>query len=346
MKSFSKTKFGVLAGLALVATLVAGVGLMYRVRADGPRFEGPVDWVALGVAGIGGLGCAALLSSSEPPLYAVLIIIWAIAAAIFAVTQSGWEIQSSVIACAIVGLAIHLLGAGGIGMPGVAQSLWVLLALGLNVAERARSPRSARSKSLARAAVLASAGVVVCFALLVLRPVTASQSAIQSGQRRLLDRDLAGAETQFQAAAKFDPLSAEPWIELTRIHYERWRPERGRVAEEQFGHAVRSVEMATGLAPSSLEPYSLMGGLFEARAARDAPFWPRAIQAYRRCVQIYPTSATLHARLANSLWQSGEHDAARVEMSRALQLDNLTPHLDKKLAKQERDWIETRLGGE
>jgi hypothetical protein len=252
---------GVLAGLILVATLISAVVLMFRASRDGARSEGPVDWVMLGTAGFGGLGLAALLSSSALSLYASLMIIWAVAAAIFAVTQSGWAVRPSVVACAIAGLAIHLLGAGGIGMPGVAQSLWVLLALGLNTAELERGPRSIGSKLLARVALLGSAAVLVCYALLVLRPVTASQAAISSARRRLANRDWAGAEAQFQAAAKFDPLSAEPWIELTRIHYERWRQERGRASDEQFGQAVRSVETAIRLAPSTLEPYRLMGGL-------------------------------------------------------------------------------------
>jgi tetratricopeptide (TPR) repeat protein len=242
-------------------------------------------------------------------------------------------------------LATHLLGAGGIGMPGVAQSLWVLLALGLNAAENGRAPSSAKNKWLSRSAVLASAALLAGFGLLVVRPVTASQSALRLGQQQLLAHDLAGAEGQFRAATKLDLLAAEPWIELSRIQYVRWRGERGRAAEAQFGEAVRSLETAARLAPSSLEPYRSKGELFEVRAEQDEQYWTQAIQSYRRCVEIYPTNATLHARLANSLWQAGEQEAARAEMTRALQLDALTPHLDKKLTTQDRERIAKRLGG-
>jgi hypothetical protein len=334
---------GVLAGLALVATLIVASSFMWRAGGDGPRVHEPMDWLVLGAAGFGGFGLAALLSAAEPSLHASLMIVWAVAAAIFSATHADWKVRPRVVACAIAGLAIHLLGAGGIGMPGVAQSLWVLLAVGLNSAESRHEPCTTHSKLLARVALLVSVGALACFAVFVLRPVTASQSAISSGRSRLASRDWAGAEGQFQAAAKFDPVSAEPWIELTRIYYERWRQEQGRGGEEKFGQAVRAAETAIRLAPSSLEPYSLMAGLWEARSARDEQFWPNSAEAYRRCVENYPTSATLHARLANSLWRSGAHDAARHVMKRALELDSLTSHLDKKLAKRDRDAIESRF---
>ena len=337
---------GVLAGLTLGATLISAVFVMCRASGDGPRVQGPIDWLVVGAAGFGGFGLAALLSSSDPSLYAGLMIVWAVAAAIFAVAQSSWEVRSSVVACAVAGLAVHLLGAGGIGMPGVAQSLWVLLAIGLNTAESNRGPRTSPSKWLTRVALLVPVAVLVCFAHLVLRPVTTSQSAISTGRLRLANRDWAGAKTQFEAAAMFDPRSAEPWTELTRIHYERWRQGKGRAAAEEFGHAVRAAETAIRLAPSSLEPHSLMAGLWEARCERDEQFWPQATEAYRRCVEIYPTSATLNARFANSLWRSGAREAAGEVMRRALQLDSLTPHMDKKLAKHERDSIASRLAAD
>jgi tetratricopeptide (TPR) repeat protein len=336
---------GVAAGLILVVMIVTAVFRMCRASRVGSQCDASVDWLVLGAAGFGGLGLAALLSPSFPPLYAGLMIAWALAAAVFALAQSNSEVRSSVIACAIAGLATHLLGAGGIGMPGVAQSLWVLLALGLNAAENGRAPSSAKNKWLSRSAVLASAALLAGFGLLVVRPVTASQSALRLGQQQLLAHDLAGAEAQFRAATKLDLLAAEPWIELSRIQYVRWRGERGRAAEAQFGEAVRSLETAARLAPSSLEPYRSKGELFEVRAEQDEQYWPRAIQSYRRCVEIYPTNATLHARLANSLWQAGEQEAARAEMTRALELDALTPHSDKKLATQDRERIAKRLGG-
>jgi tetratricopeptide (TPR) repeat protein len=337
---------GVVAGLLFALTIAVAVFRMFRFSGTDPPAGSTMDWLALGVGGLGGIGLAAVLSPLSPTVYACLMIAWAGAAAIFANATTRGNLQSSVIACAVVGMTVHLLGAGGIGMPGVAQSLWILLALGLNVAEATRAPRCSTNKFLTRSIMFGWTVALAGFGLLVLRPVTASQSALRLGRNQVRVDDLAGAEGQFRAASRLDPLAAEPWIELSRIQYVRWRGERGRAAELQFAEAVRSLETAIELAPSSLEPHRSLAELLETRAEFDAEFWPRAGQPYRRCVELYPTNATLHAKLANSLWHSGEADAARAEMTRALELDSLTPHGDKKLAPHDRQLIEARLGVE
>ncbi len=60
-------------------------------------------------------------------------------------------------------------------------------------------------------------------------------------------------------------------------------------------------------------------------------FRANIVEATRRASRLYPSNATLHARLAEA---SAEihmfHDAVK-EAREALRLDALTPHLDKKL---------------
>jgi tetratricopeptide (TPR) repeat protein len=145
---------------------------------------------------------------------------------------------------------------------------------------------------------------------------------------------------QYRYAAARDPLWAEPWLEQSRIHYERWLATRGHASEEQFGHAVAALDAARRLAPSSLEPVRVLAGLYEARAERDSVFWDKAADAYQQCTEMYPTSASLHARLARALLQAGRTDAAREAAHRASQLDSQMPHADRKLTELERAFIE------
>jgi tetratricopeptide (TPR) repeat protein len=266
--------------------------------------------------------------------------VWSLAAAVIAGQAASFQLDARIVAISIVGMAIHFLGAGGISMPGVSQSLWAMLALGLNVSEGSREPYSHEGSKVTRTAMFCVLAGWMCFVLWGLRPVTASVSSVALGRRLFADRDRAGAEVQFRLAAAHDPLWFEPWLELSRIHYERWLASRGRASEDQFDHATAALAEAQRLAPSRLEPVRLLAGLYEARAGDSPVFWANAAEAYRRCVEMYPTSASLHARWAHALSQSGQQEAARDVARRASQLDAQTPHLDRKLSEPDRKLIE------
>ena len=59
-----------------------------------------------------------------------------------------------------------------------------------------------------------------------------------------------------------------------------------------------------------------------------------AIEAFQRAVERYPNRALYHAQLAFALGLADEHQAARGEAERALQVDQLTPHREQKLDGQ------------
>ena len=63
----------------------------------------------------------------------------------------------------------------------------------------------------------------------------------------------------------------------------------------------------------------------------------RAIYAYRRAVDLYPNSARTTAGLAIALRAHGEKTEFERQAARALWLDRVTPHGDKKLADPLRD---------
>ncbi len=335
---------GAFAGAAFVFTLFAALWRAGRSSASTTSRQTELDWRLLAAAGAGGWVAAMVLAPLEPIFHCLLALGWCLAAASLAVVGRHSSLGPRTFAVAALGLAIHLLGAGGIGMPGVAQSLWVLLALGLNARDEASEPW-VRGPWCARALLAAATAMVVWFGLWVLQPVTAAQSAVAVGRWRLSQGELAAAEAQFQAAARSDPEWVEPWLELSRIHYQRWWSGRRRTAESEFDLAAESLRMAAQVSPRDLESRRLEAELFAARGRRDQSpaWWSRAADSFRACVELYPTSATLHARLADSLWQAGNTEAAQQEMQRALELDAGTPHVDKKLSNDERAVIMQRL---
>jgi hypothetical protein len=331
---------GIVAGAALVGSLVAGLAIIAFRQPAPATPASPVRFIDLWPLGLAAFVVAATVSSIGPWTYVWLFAMWSLSAALIVVGASSLEFDARVAAISIVGIAIHFLGAGGIGMPGVSQSLWAMLALGVNASHERREPCTCPGTNTARAAALCVLVAWVWFVLGVLRPVTASVSAVTLGRRLLAARDRAGAEVQFRQAAAQDPLWFEPWLELARIHYERSQASRGRTSEEQFDHAIAALGEAQRLAASRLEPVRILAGLYEARAAHNPAFWVNAADAYRRCVAMYPTSALLHARWAHALWQSGQTDQARDIARRARQLDAQTPHADRKLTDADRQLID------
>ena len=240
---------------------------------------------------------------------------------------------------------VQLTASGGVGIPGVAQSLWILLALGQNVVEASREPLRIRRPAAATVTVLAFVAVLAAFVLWVLRPVTGRQAEISRGRAFLQQFDTANARRHFRTAAELDPLAAEPWMELARSYFDPWRHPAQRVSVQDFQQAIQAMERAIRLAPGRLELHSDLAGMFAFRAMQSQRphYWKRAIASYERCVALYPTSASLRARLADALWQAGEQERARSEMLRALQLDGQTPHPDKKLDPRDRELIRERL---
>lgn len=330
---------GLLAGAALIGCIGAGLAMILLRRSVHRTSSGSEGAISLWVAGVAAFIVAAALSPMVPWTYVALFLVWSLAAA-----AMWWlvplEIDSSVIAIALIGLAVHLLGAGGISMPGVSQTLWAVLAVGVNISEGSGKPYQIQDMKWTRAVLLAGFAAWASFLLLVLRPVTAGLSALSLGRALVAQRDLGGSEVQFRAAAAEDRLSVEPWLELSRIHYERWRTDRGRTAEEQFGQAVAALDQAHQLAPSQLEPVRRLAELYEMRAEQTGGFWAKAAEKYKRCVEMYPTNAGLHAHLARALWKSGQAETALETAARARQLDAQTPHPDHKLTDADRKILE------
>lgn len=220
-------------------------------------------------------------------------------------------------------LLLNLLMAGGIGFAGVAGSLWMLLALGLTLTER-HAPR--RIPWFAALAAL-GAGVLLAIAcgLSAYGPVLESQAAIRTAYRQPSQ-----AEEYLRRAASADRFAAKPRWQLAALALRRWQANGSAAALEQFEEYLRD---SLRLEPYSSSAWAGAGNLYlEAyTSSNQRTMLDKAVEAYLRAVELYPSSAQHRANLALALRATGDTQGFREHAGWALSLHELTPHQDKKL---------------
>jgi len=284
-------------------------------------------WIAL--VSSAAPGVAPVVTSAAPP--AVLPLIFVLPLAIGAVAMLWRWVDSGLMppllpAVGLAVLATNLLAAGGIGFPGVAGSFWLLLALGLNEAAPAR-PRAV-SRAAAWSALAVTLSLAACFYASAYGPVFRCQRRLE-----LARRDLPRAVEHLKDAAVADPLASTPTRELATHLLARWLQ---RPTPKAFADFETSIDTALDLAPNSAATWRLAGDLYrQAASTGRADVAERAAQeAVRKCrkaVDLYPNDALTAASLARALRDAGEEAEFRKVAARALRLDELTPHEDKKL---------------
>ena len=237
-------------------------------------------------------------------------------------------------AIGVVALLVNLLAAGGIGFPGVAGTLWLLMALGLNTAgDRPRGlPRIAGLATLGAAFVLG----VACY-MTGYGPVLRCQGKIRSAQA-----EPEKAREHLQAAADADPLAARPYQQLAALAFEVWRRGPGSGGLGQFKQYNANV---LKLMPNSsrawlmsgdwyLEAFSMTSGASDVEPAVRSAYVSEAVRSYARAVNLYPQSGLYRAKLALAHRAAGHREAFLRHAKEALRLDEQTPHADKKLPEQ------------
>ena len=188
---------------------------------------------------------------------------------------------------------------------------------------------------------VAAAGAGVVAVLLVLafhqtmyQPVLGRQASINEGSSYVENRRFDQAEAAYARAALADPYSAEPWMHLASLHQRLAIESLDESRIQPFDHAAeealkrdrRSHRAFGRLGNMRLELYCVFG---------DPEQLDRAIEAYRRWVQLYPNNNLAHAQLAWAYSIAGEDQYAAREAQRALELDKLNPHWEKRLSEQQ-----------
>jgi O-Antigen ligase len=330
-------------------------------RSDDPGPDAPprqVNWLVAS-AGIGGWALVVLLGRLNPfegdLFYRWLILGASWVAAVF-LGMPVWRrlpVPGIALGAGVVAILINLLAAGGIGVPTVALALWCMLAIGLNLREDRPCGwlREYESRVPPFAVAVGWAALLGTFVGLV-APFWRSESFIAEAQAALSHRppDFDRADAAYVNAMDADRYFARPWREDAALHLMVWQ-QQGASSEKtttrwywktipllyeqaampprnpndwgMHSERARVIHRILNLIGSKLEPP-------EAIRQRG-----ELVKSTRTATRLNPTSAALHARLAHASADIQMYQDAVNEANEALRLDELTPHLDKKLQPRE-----------
>lgn len=308
--------------------------------AGAPAEEATSDWLLVLAGGsLGAFGLAYFIGLASTVMLSVDAVLGGLAVSatvlwLLAPWVRGGSLPPALPCLAAAVLGINLLAAGGISFPGVAGSLWLLLALGLSLAGVGSPGTALTGRSAAVAACLA-AGLFGAFVWSDYLPVMQSRLLLLRGEAT---RDASRNEL-LSAAAEADPLWSRPWESRESIELARWHRRRDRA---DFEHWEQAAEQVNRRRPHWAAARLHAGNVYLAAYHVDhrSGDVQKAVANYREAVRLYPNHAENHARLAVALAAAGEPREARKSAAEALRLDELTPHKDQKLSAELRETVE------
>lgn len=237
-------------------------------------------------------------------------------------------------------LLVDLLTTGGIGMPSIAQSLWLLLALGCVAGWTWQAPRFVVAMLLAIAVGL----MAVCYQTSYAR-VLACQSHLRVARTEYLDDHRQAARELAERAVAADPLSSDAHAFLAELCLDAWLADLQPADFDAFARedalARRTAPQAAPIWRSSAERYRRAFLKTDASGRNLQPeAIHQAVAIARWTTVLYPGNPVDHAALALIYQLSGDEAAYRREARAALELDRSMPHEDKKLPDAVRKKLE------
>lgn len=262
--------------------------------------------------------------------------------------------NSTVSAACIAGCAavlwVHLLGAGGVEYPAIAQLLIlapVLLRRQVPLPQTADSLEHKRAPGHAPLVMvwLALTGTLcgLCW-LSASWPVQKRQWLMSAGEYEWRDRGRLGpAEAYLQQAAEADPLSPDPTARLAQLAFFKWSS--GEHTDKLFTEAVNRQIIVIQQDPNSSARYRVLGKWYAERYAvtenaRDAH---KAVDWFRESLQRYPHHSATVAELAVLQSRAGLARDAAASARRAIELDDINHeanHTDRVLPRELRKRLE------
>jgi hypothetical protein len=241
-------------------------------------------------------------------------------------------------------LSIHLLAAGGFTFPGVAGTFWLLAALTIDSVDKlqpAGAPAKPGRRALPLVALIASIVVAGCCYFAALLPVLKSRELMaRASEPRWNDEQRIALLTE---AAGADPFTSEPWAAMAEISLANYKKDpKSSLWGQRLVGATGSI---LALERHSSAAWREVADWFEHQyaIAPNPALAEHIVHLYRNAAQLYPNSADVQARYALALNRAGNLAAARRAASRALELDGLTPHADKRLPGAMKAQIEQLL---
>jgi hypothetical protein len=236
----------------------------------------------------------------------------------------------------------------------VALALWMLVALGQNLREdRPCGRQRVGGRGLAFALALVWAALVGSFAGAI-GPFWKSEAAMAQAAAalRALPPQFERARDEYARAAQLDRASVSPWLALLDTEYQFWLAQKDKDDKRFWELMTKTLDDASRRNPESLDIEKRRAAIAREVLARSGDRLSPAdvirleaqiVAANRVATRLYPTSAILHAELAEASAGIGDTVSAAQEAEEALRLDKLTPHLDKKLPDTVRKRLEAEL---
>lgn len=345
---------GLPALLCLLASAAVGVIAMFRTpdsaaSADANWREavGRTRWLTV-MAGLGGWILAAVVGDLDPFVgdglnrWLILGAAWWWASGLGRGEWRGGRLSSSMLAAALIAWLVHLLAAGGIGMPAVALAGWTAMAAGLNLCDPHRGCGRLReipgvAATFAIAAVWAAlAGTFVG----AVGPFWRSEAALARSQAA--GDDLDAAREAIVDAIEADAFSPRPFQALAGLEFRAWVKEGSPIERPVWEKVLFALDKAIE-PPRNPNDWTIERQ--RAIVARDAltrfesqiplkevlKLRAKVVEGYRKASRLYPANATLRAELAIASADLGMHGDAVKEAEEALRLDQVTSHAGKKL---------------
>jgi len=250
------------------------------------------------------------------------------------------ELSMSCLIAAAVALLVHLLGAGGIEMPAISQTLLILLALSTLRQDDSETADSLRGRNPTQiiGGLLLLAAFLCWFS--ATGPVMNRKAFTATGDFALIEQgNIAKAEREYLRAADADPLTPDPLIRLAELSFRRWEVDERRESR-QFDRAIEYLERGIALNPHDANSYRKLGLWYAKRFERDAdPVYAHAAsEMLYEATQCYPNDAAIRSELAIALSLAGPQKDARSEARRALDLDAINRregHVDRYLPAEQ-----------
>jgi O-antigen ligase len=266
-------------------------------------------------------------------------------------------IPAPAMGAAVLAVVINLLAAGGIGFTTVALSLWILMALGLNLREDRACGRLNEAETR-----LPGFGLAILWAALVgsfagaIGPFWRSEAAIARADEALRHQppDFERAAAAYETAKREDLYSARPWLGEAYLQLLVWESHGAKPSDLRW-KTIPVLLLKAASPPRNPDAWTLHSE--RAKVTRDLlakvgpslsprdvlPLQASVVEATRTASRLYPTNATLHARLAEASAEMSMFQDAVTEAREALRLDDITPHADKKLVDTTRNRLKAKL---
>jgi hypothetical protein len=305
------------------------------------------------------LGMMNLFESDTFLRWLILGASWLIAVWLVVPLWRRLPIPGTAAGAAVAAVAVNLLAAGGIGIPTVALGLWSMLALGLNLREDRPCGRLREYASRVPPFVLSTAwAAMIGLFIGAVVPFWKAEAAMAVAEDAMFRQppDFDRAEAAYTLAIAADRYYVRPWLRYADFAEYAWEWRGGRASDQRWKKVPELLEDAVS-APRNPNAWTLhvrradaIRRLLRRLGSEVAPvdavrYGGEIVKETRTATRLYPSSALLHARLAEASAEISMFGDAVKEAEEALRLDRLTPHRDKKLPEADRERLEAMLAG-